>query len=103
MIEVHVTCTDEEEAKKISLALLKEKLAACANYFPVRSVYWWEGRIEEDSEAMLILKMNGKNKDDAVAKIKRIHSYDLPVITIHDVKATKESLDWADKACKCPS
>lgn len=94
MIESHTTCKDEKEAKKIADILLSKKLAACINYFPVKSIYYWKGRIEKDSETMLIIKSEEKKEKELINTIKKNHSYKLPVITVHKVKTTKDVEKW---------
>lgn len=97
IIEIHVTCKDEKEAKTLSDKLLKKKLVACANYFFVKSSYLWKQSIEHENETMLILKTNKKNSNNTIKIIKQLHSYDTPAITIHDIKSTKETKTWIDK------
>jgi periplasmic divalent cation tolerance protein len=51
------TVPDEATAKALSRAMLERRIAACVNAVPgVRSAYWWEGRIEEAQEWMLLIK-----------------------------------------------
>jgi len=98
MIEIHVTCKDEKEAEKIAKALLEGKLVACANYFPVKSMFSWKGKIEKAKEFMLILKTNDRQKEKTVRKIKDLCSYDLPVITWNEVNTTKDAKDWINNS-----
>ena len=53
-VMVYVTCKDEEEAARISKALLERRLAACANMWPIRSLYRWEGRMEDEREVAVL-------------------------------------------------
>ena len=53
---VYILASDESEADKIIEQLLAKHLVACVNYFPVKSKYWWEGKLEEDTEVALIAK-----------------------------------------------
>jgi periplasmic divalent cation tolerance protein len=70
-IMVYVTTKDEAEASRIGETLVKEKLAACANIIPrIESVYWWQGKIEKNSEAALILKSSGEKADQIVNRVK---------------------------------
>ena len=99
MIEIRTTCKDEKEAEKISEILLKKRLIACANYFPVKSKYYWKGKIVKESETFLIIKTKNQNKDKIIKEIKKNHSYELPVITVHDkVKTTKDVDEWVLEA-----
>lgn len=94
MIVVYVTCKGKEEAQKIGKAAVEKKLAACANYFPISSIYEWEGKLEEDSEFVLLLKTVDGNFERLKEEVKKMHSYDVPCILKIDVEANKEFGDW---------
>ena len=55
-IVVYITHANLKNAKKISDELLKKRLIACANYFPIQSSYWWKGKIENSDEIVSIVK-----------------------------------------------
>ena len=96
MVLAYVICKDKKEAEKIALHLLRKRLIACANMFPIRSMYLWDGKIANENEYFLILKTNEKNFRKAAAEIKRIHSYQIPCILKVNAKANKEYENWAD-------
>ena len=77
---VYVTCKDRAEAQKIATLVVKKRLAACANWFPVRSVYWWEGRMERSGEVALVLKTTAGRVKALISAIKKAHSYKVPCI-----------------------
>ena len=78
---VYATAADPDEAERIGRTLVTERLAACANVIAgMRSVYWWEGRVQDASEAVLILKTTGERLDALIARLKALHSYDCPCI-----------------------
>ncbi len=77
---VYVTCRDRAEAGKIAELVVKKRLAACANWFPVRSVYWWDEKLERASEVALVLKTTAGHVKPLVAAIKKAHSYKVPCI-----------------------
>ena len=95
-IVVFVTAPGEEEAVKIARALVEAKLAACVNIISnVHSIYTWQGNIEDDSELLLIIKTRKSLFDDLSAKVRDLHSYDLPeVIALPIVDGSKEYLKW---------
>lgn len=97
MIIVYVTCGSKEEAKKIADFAVKNKLAACANYFPINSVYKWKGKIENDKEFVLLLKTVDKNFGKLKSEIRKMHSYEIPCIMKIDADANKEYADWVKK------
>ena len=57
---IYITAGSRTEAAKIGRTIVEERLAACANVVPeITSYYWWEGAVQEDSEASLILQNPG--------------------------------------------
>ena len=95
----YVVCKNKEEAKKIAKHLLSKKLIACANIFPIESLYWWQNKIIEDKEAVLICKTT-ENFIEVEREIKKIHSYEIPCILNFDVKVNKEYENWAKSVIK---
>jgi len=101
MILVYITCKDAEEAKKISQTLLEKKLIACANFFPINSMYLWKGNINNDSEFVLILKTVDKNFRKIEKEVKKYHSYECPcIISIKASDVNKEFLKFIKKEIK---
>ena len=92
MILVYITCKDEEEAVKISKHLLNKKLIACSNMHPIRSMYWWNGKIQDDKEFVIIAKTKEKNYEKIKEEVKKLHSYDVTCILKLNSSA-KESYD----------
>lgn len=94
---LYVTAKDKAEAQRISQHLLKKKLIACANIFPIESWYWWKGKIVGGNEAVVILK-TVKNKVAVVRKeIERIHSYEIPCIAEIEVKVNGKYGGWLEE------
>ncbi|MDX1454825.1 MAG: divalent-cation tolerance protein CutA [Gammaproteobacteria bacterium] len=93
---VYVTCPTEAKAGQIASALVEEKLAACANIVPgLRSVYAWQGRIENDPEVLLIIKSRIALLDALTARVNELHDYDVPeVIALPIIGGSKDYLDW---------
>lgn len=77
---IYITVKDEEEARKLARALVEERLVACANYFPLSSIYLWKGDIEEDSEIAIIAKTRLDMVDSIIKRVKELHSYDIPCV-----------------------
>ncbi len=93
---VYVTAADVVEAKRIGKALVEEKLAACANCFGgMQSVYWWEGRLEESIEAVLIVKTRSSLVDRVVERVKQLHSYTCPCVVCWQIESgNPDYLRW---------
>ncbi len=93
-IIIYVTHKNLEEAEKITSHLLQKKLIACANLFPIKSAYWWEGKIESSDEVVSILKTKKENWEKVKLEIKKVHPYKVPCIMKIDVEANKDYEDW---------
>ena len=97
MALVYITCKDEKEAKKIAKHLLVKKLIACANFFPINSMYWWKGKIEDGKEFLMLAKTSDANFEKVKKEVTKIHSYDIPCILKIDTEVNKEYMDWVDR------
>lgn len=77
------TVGTEEDASRIARLLVEERLAACVNVIPgVRSVYWWEGRVNLDAELLLLVKTTAPLVDAVQVRLAEIHPYDLPEFVV---------------------
>lgn len=95
-IVVLVTVPTQEKADDLAKLLVMRKLAACVNRSgPVRSVYWWEGKIEEAEEYLLIIK-TGRNKfSRLVEEIKNAHPYTVPeIVGLPIIEGNMDYLNW---------
>lgn len=93
-IIIYVTHKNLTEAKKVGEELLKEKIIACANYFPIKASYWWIGEIESDDEYVSILKTRTEYWEKVKNVIENIHPYDTPCIMKIDVEANENYEKW---------
>ena len=95
-IVVFVTASNEDEAAKISRALVESKLAGCVNIIRnIRSIYSWQGKIEDEPEVLMIAKTRKPLLDALVKKVKELHSYTVPEIIAFPVIAGSEDyLKW---------
>ena len=98
MIFIYITCKNKGEAQKIGLALVKKRLAACCDIFPIDSIYWWNNKIVKDKEMVLILKTLKKNFAIIEKEVKKLHSYNVPcILEIPVGKVNSEYLRWLNK------
>ena len=97
MVFIYITCKDVREAKKISLHLLKKRLIACSNLFPIQSMYWWNNKIENSNEYALFAKTTKKQFNKIIDQVQKIHSYDVPCICLIDSKGNKLFERWVNK------
>jgi periplasmic divalent cation tolerance protein len=98
---IYITTRNAGEAKKISSHLLKKRLVACTNIFPIESMYWWEDEIQENVEFVILAKTKDENYEKVEAEIKKMHEYDVPAIYSWKIdKINKDYSDWIKKETK---
>ncbi len=102
MIVVFVTVKDKKEAKFIAGGLLKEKLAACVNIVDnIESLFWWQGKIDNARECLLIIKSRESLLKKIIKKVKDLHSYTCPeIIALSIIGGNKDYLDWIEDSVK---
>lgn len=93
---IYVTAANPEQARKIGEALVEERLAACANILaPMQSIYRWEGKVQHDTEAVLIAKTRADLVKKVIARVRALHSYAVPCVVSLAVEAgNPDFLDW---------
>ena len=97
---VLVSVPSKESALHIARRLVEQKLAACVNIIPgIKSVYRWQGKIEEDSELLLIIKTSSTRYKELQESVVHLHPYDTPeVISLGITEGFEKYLDWIDHA-----
>lgn len=93
---VYVTAPTRDVALSLARAVVGERLAACANVLPgVTSVYWWDGKVNEDPEAVLVAKTRAELVEPLVERIRALHPYDCPCVVALPIEAGNPAfLDW---------
>ena len=101
-ITVLVTASRREEAEKIARKLLDERVAACINIVEgVRSLFWWQGKIDEASEVLMIIKTRLDLFEKVIEYVKMLHSYTVPeIIALPIIAGNAEYLKWIDEVVK---
>ena len=100
MTLIYITCKDEKEAVKISKSLLNKRLIACSNMFPIRSMYFWKGKMQDDKEFAIIAKTKEKNYKKIKEEVLRLHIYDIPCILKIDAEANESYGKWVNEEVK---
>jgi len=100
-IFIYTTFASKAEAQKLSRQLVKKKLAACVNVWPIESIYKWQGKIQEQQEWAAIIKTK-RNYFSKVEKfITTKHSYATPsIIEIPVGRMSKKYGDWLNSCFK---
>lgn len=98
-IAVLITVPNTEEGERISRALVGEKLAACVNVIDnVRSIYRWQGKVEDEREVLLIAKTRRELFGALRDRVLELHSYDVPeVVALPVVEGSRGYLGWLEE------
>lgn len=97
-----VTCKDARQARRMAVALVKERLAACVNIVPgVTSIYAWEGKLEEGREVLLVIKSRAALGRRLVARVRALHTYAVPeVVSFPIADGNPEYLRWVRESTR---
>ncbi len=93
---VFCTVPDRATGFKIAQELVDKKLAACVNITsPIESVYWWEGKIQQEPEFQLVIKTREKHFDSLERTISALHPYEVPeIMALPVIKGSQAYLKW---------
>ncbi len=98
-VVVLVTVPDVETGVKIARELVSSRLVACVNIIKdVKSIFLWEGKVDEASEALLVMKTRLDKMDEVVRRVKELHPYQVPeIIALPIVYGLESYLKWIDE------
>ncbi len=93
---IYITTQTRDEARTIGKELVSSRLAAGANIIDqINSIYWWDGKIQDESEVILIAKTRETLVPELIEKVKSMHSYDCPcIVSLPILDGNKAFLDW---------
>jgi periplasmic divalent cation tolerance protein len=99
---VLITTKDRAEGERIAKQLVEEKLAACVNVLPkISSTYRWNGKVKQTSEALLIVKTSNKKLAGLIARVKELHSYEIPEILALPIgRGSREYIKWLEESLR---
>jgi len=102
---IYCTCSDLAMAERIAEALVADRLAACVNIVPgITSIYRWQGEVQHDSELLLLIKTRSERYPALEARIRELHSYEVPEIIAVPLQRGSESyLAWLDASVETMS
>lgn len=94
--EVIVTADDAEWLASLTRGLVEERLCACGQSItPIRSIYRWQGAIEDATEARVALHTRVELVPQIIERIKERHSYDVPcIIALPIIDGTPDYIEW---------
>lgn len=93
-ITIYITHATEKAALELSQVLIREKLVACANIFPIQSSYWWSEAIQNENEWVSLVKTRSELWEMAEARISGLHPYKTPCIMRQEVQANAAYESW---------
>jgi periplasmic divalent cation tolerance protein len=97
-IILYTTLPNKNITKKIAEILVNENLVACVNFFPIESVYKWNGKLTEDKEYALIMKTRKSLYKKVEKRLNEIHPYEVPAIVSYEIKeGLRDYLSWIKK------
>ena len=98
----YVTVPNEETANKLSDMLVESKLAACVNSIPnIKSTYFWDGKVNRDTELLLMIKTRNSLRSELISFVKANHPYDVPEVICTDIAAgSPDYLKWVMDSTK---
>jgi periplasmic divalent cation tolerance protein len=93
---VLATAPDAEVGGRLAQALVGEKLAACVNLVAgVRSIYRWQGKVQDDAEVLLVIKTTEARLPALCARVRALHPYELPeLLALPAVGGSADYLAW---------
>ena len=96
---VYSTFPDSASARAAAGVLVRERLAACVNMIPgMKSVYMWQGKVEENTEIVFIAKTMQLRADAVMDTIRKYHSYDEPCLIVLPISGGAKSFcDWIEE------
>ncbi len=94
--EVVVTAEDPEWLAGLTRTLVEERLCACGhNIAAIRSVYRWEGAVQDEAEARVALHTRADLVPQLIERVRELHPYDVPcIIALPVVDGNPAYLDW---------
>jgi periplasmic divalent cation tolerance protein len=88
IVTVYATFGSIEEARSIARTLVEERLAACANVLgPCRSIYRWEGKVEEGDEVPALFKTRRDCAQALIERLAELHSYEVPAALVWPIES----------------
>jgi periplasmic divalent cation tolerance protein len=99
---IFITAPNISEAEDLAKKIIKAKLAACVQILPeMKSVYFWKGEVQSDSEHLLLVKTLESKYTDLEKFIKENHSYDVPeIVAVPSEKVSSDYSKWINDYLK---
>ena len=98
-MQVLLTTIPTAQAKSLVRQLLELRLVACGNILQgAKSLYWWNGEIQEEEESVIIMETTDEQVEYARQALMDFHPYDVPkILTLEPTSANEAYLEWLKK------
>jgi periplasmic divalent cation tolerance protein len=80
LMAIYTTVANKDDARRIALSLVEQKLVACAQISEIESFYTWNQAIQQDGEYRILLKTTAEHYARVEAALRKLHPYELPAI-----------------------
>lgn len=98
LILVLTTVPNDDSAEAMARTLVEERLAACVNlHAAMTSVYRWKGAVEREAERQVVIKTTRERLPALQARLKTLHSYELPELIVLSVEGSPAYLAWVNQ------
>jgi len=100
MLLVFTTFAGEEDAARVTRALIEERLIACGNILPgARSLYRWQGAIADDPEVVVLMKTRKQDWSALLSRLHELHPYETPeCVAVRVAAGAPRYLAWLEEA-----
>ena len=86
MVFIYTTCASPDEAKLLGKLIIDNKMGSCVDFWPINSMYSWEGKLKELSQTMLMITTLESKLEEVNDLISKHHSYSTPLIAGVDIR-----------------
>lgn len=99
---VYCTCPDDETTNQLAEMLVSKQLAACVNIVSgIQSVYAWQGKVQFDDEALLLIKTTSSAYEELQTVLREQHPYELPeIVAVTITTGLPDYLEWINQSVR---
>ena len=91
---VYVTNENVDQANQLVDTIINERLAACANMFPIQSAYWWQDAVAKEDEVVALFKTIPLLWNSLKKRIEEVHPYEVPCILKIEAEVNQSYFNW---------
>ncbi|GAB4341762.1 MAG: divalent-cation tolerance protein CutA [Desulfobulbaceae bacterium] len=97
-IQVVTTTDRKEDAERIAAEAVEKRLAACVQISSCRSVFRWQGAIEQADEFLCVMKSRRDLFPELEKLVRSLHTYEVPeIIAVEIIAGSRDYLAWLEE------